>query len=104
MKINLSNYAISDVKEIKQLENNIKEIELLKEKLEKHFNFDIPAYIISDILDNEDYNHFCLMTNLAVVNNRLSAEDGKVLKDKIKTMFNIKNKYDKLKKEFWQNL
>lgn len=50
-----------------------------REKLEKYFDFYITSYIIDDIVENEDYYHFCLMVNLAVVNNRLTADNGEKL-------------------------
>ena len=77
------NYTINDVKNnveiIKEIELWNKEFEELKEKLEKHFNFEIADYIVSDILECETYNHVCLMINLAVVNNRISLENSMIL-------------------------
>jgi hypothetical protein len=101
------NYAVIDIEERKksnlQLEKRIKEMKLLKEKLEKHFNFEIPDYIIDDILDYEKYHHICLIINLAVVSNRLSEENGKILKEGIKKLFNIDNDYDIVRKEVYMN-
>lgn len=100
MQTVLSNYATLDKEEIElkrvQLEKQTKEIELLKQKLEEHFKFEIPKYIIIDIIENEDYQHFCLMINLAVINERLTKENGKILTEGIKDMCNIKNQYSKL--------
>lgn len=76
-------------------ENQKKEVQLLKSKLEQHFEFEIPTYIILDIVEHEDYEHFCLMINLAVVNNRLSEEQGQLLANEIKEMYNIQSVYDK---------
>ncbi len=102
MEIFLSNYATIDTEELNKrkrlIDEQTKEIELLKEKLEEYFKFEIPNYIIMDIIENEEYKHFCLMVNLAVANNRLSNKDGEILKDGIKDIFNIKNDYDKLNK------
>ena len=51
---------IDDAKgKIKRIEIRKKEFNLLKEKLEKHFNFEITEYIIDDILDYETYHHTC---------------------------------------------
>ncbi len=61
-----------------------KEFELLKEKLENYFKFEIVDYVISDILDCETYKHVCLMINLAVVNNRISLENSINLKNELK--------------------
>ena len=80
---------------IKRIEVRKNEFKLLKEKLEKHFNFEITEYIIDDILDYETYHHTCLMINLAVVNNRMSIVDGETLKAELKILFKIKNKDDR---------
>ena len=80
---------------IKRIEVRKNEFKLLKEKLEKHFNFEITEYIIDDILDYETYHHTCLMINLAVVNNRMSIVDGEILKAGLKILFKIKNKDDR---------
>lgn len=87
--------VIDAVGKIKRLEVRRKEFKILKEKLEKHFNFEITEYIIEDILDYETYYHTCLMINLAVINNRLSAENGEKLKLELKNLFKINNIYDR---------
>ena len=87
--------VIDAVGKIKRLEIRRKEFKILKEKLEKHFNFEITEYIIDDILDYETYHHTCLMINLAVVNNRMSIVDGETLKAELKILFKIKNKDDR---------
>lgn len=87
--------VIDAVGKIKRLEVRRKEFKILKEKLEKHFNFEITEYIIDDILDYETYYHTCLMINLAVINNRLSAENGEKLKLELKNLFKINNVYDR---------
>ncbi|MBS5863355.1 MAG: hypothetical protein KIC54_01535 [Clostridium sp.] len=78
---------------------NKEELNELKKKLESYFKFDIVDYIVSDILDCETYNHVCLMINLAIVNNRLSLKNGKILKNKLKKLFNIKDIFDKFYKD-----
>ena len=87
--------VIDAVGKIKRLEIRRKEFKILKEKLEKHFNFEITEYIIDDILNYETYYHTCLMINLAVINNRLSAENGEKLKLELKNLFKINNIYDR---------
>ena len=87
--------VIDAVGKIKRLEIRRKEFKILKEKLEKHFNFEITEYIIDDILNYETYYHTCLMINLAVINNRLSAENGEKLKLELKNLFKINNVYDR---------
>lgn len=87
---------IDDAKgKIKRIEIRKKEFNLLKEKLEKHFNFEITEYIIDDILDYETYHHTCLMINLAVVNNRMTVVDGEILKAGLKILFNIQSSNDR---------
>ena len=87
---------IDDAKgKIKRIEIRKKEFNLLKEKLEKHFNFEITEYIIDDILDYETYYHTCLMINLAVVNNRMTVVDGEILKAGLKILFNIQSSNDR---------
>lgn len=91
-----------------KLENYIKQknIELqkeiilrkrIKEKLSQYFEFEIPECIIDDIAENEDYNHLCLMINIAIYNNRILKENGKALKEQLKKIFNINNRFEKIK-------
>ena len=97
------NYTSNDkqniVEIIKKIEIRNKEIEELKEKLESYFNFEIADYIVSDILECENYNHVCLMINLAVVNNRISLENSITLKKGLKKLFKINNMFDKFDKD-----
>lgn len=81
---------------VTEIEETIKKFEILKRKLESYFDFEIVGYIIDDILEEEDYNHICLMINLAVVNDRMSVENGNILKNKLKEIFEINSMYDKL--------
>lgn len=78
-----------------------KEYRLLKEKLEEHFNFEITDYIIDDILDYETYRHTCLMINLAVINNRISIDNGEILKAGLRIIFKIKNEYDRFNRNVY---
>ena len=79
------NYTDTDISDIvKKIEIRNREFKELKEKLENYFKFKITDYIISDILDCENYNHVCLMINLAVINNRISLENGITLKKRTK--------------------
>ena len=86
-------------KEIKKMEQKLELNKKIREKLSGYFDFIIPDYVISDFIDNEDYHHFCLMVNMAVVNKKLSKENGNTLKEKTKSLFNIKNSYEKLRVE-----
>ena len=87
-------------KEIKKMEQKLELYKKIREKLSSYFDFIIPDYVISDFIDNEDYHHFCLMVNMAVLNNRLSKEDGNTLKEKTKSLFNIKNSYERLRADY----
>ena len=101
----LTKYTADEVDEakgkIKRIEVRKKEYRLLKEKLEEHFNFEITDYIIDDILDYETYRHTCLMINLAVINNRISINDGEILKAGLRIIFEIKNDYDRFNRNVY---
>ena len=101
----LTKYTADEVEEakgkIKRIEVRKKEYRLLKEKLEEHFNFEITDYIIDDILDYETYRHTCLMINLAVINNRISIDNGEILKAGLRTIFKIKNEYDRFNRNVY---
>lgn len=94
---NYTNTDISDI--VKKIEIRNREFKDLKEKLETYFKFEITDYIISDILDCENYNHVCLMINLAVINNRISLENGVILKNEPKQLFQINDIFDKFNKD-----
>lgn len=101
----LTKYTADEVEEakgkIKRIEVRKKEYRLLKEKLEEHFNFKITDYIIDDILDYETYRHTCLMINLAVINNRISIDNGEILKAGLRTIFKTKNEYDRFNRNVY---
>ena len=101
----LTKYTEDEIEEvrskIKRIEVRKKEYSLLKEKLEEHFSFEITDYIIDDILDYETYYHTCLMINLAVVNNRISIENGEILKTGLRIIFKIKNDYDRFNRNLY---
>lgn len=101
----LTKYTADEVEEakgkIKRIEVRKKEYRLLKEKLEEHFNFKITDYIIDDILDYETYRHTCLMINLAVINNRISIDNGEILKAGLRTIFKIKNENDRFNRNVY---
>ena len=93
------NYTDTDISDIvKKIEIRNREFKELKEKLENYFKFEITDYIISDILDCENYNHVCLMINLAVINNRISLENSIILKRGLKKLFEISDIFDELDK------
>lgn len=74
------------------------EMNVIKQKLEKYFKFKIVNYLIDDILENETYHHFCSLVALAVINNRLSLDDGETLKKGLKEIFEVRGAYDQLDK------
>ena len=101
----LTKYTADEVEEakgkIKRIEVRKKEYRLLKEKLEEHFNFEITDYIIDDILDYETYYHTCLMINLAIINNKISINNGEILKAGLRIIFKIKNEYDRFNRNVY---
>ena len=101
----LTKYTADEIEEaqgkIKRIEVRKKEYRLIKEKLEEHFNFEITDYIIDDILDYETYRHTCLMINLAVINNRISIDNGEILKAGLRIIFEIKNDYDRFNRNVY---
>ena len=105
MKCDLEQYSKIEIDEakrkIKRIQKRLKEFKILKEKFEKQFDFEIVDYIIYDILDEETYYHTCLMINLAVLNNRLSIENGEQLKQGLKNLFKISNSNDKIDKKIY---
>ena len=105
MKCDIEQYSKIEIDEakrkIKRIQKRLKEFKILKEKLEKQFDFEIVDYIIYDILDEETYYHTCLMINLAVLNNRLSIENGEKLKQGLKNLFKISNSNDKIDKKIY---
>lgn len=92
-------------KEAKKWMNNLTDIEVknilaknvihrfyrLKEKLEYEYKFEIPNYIVNEIINNNDYNNLCSLINLAVVNKNLSHKNGEILKSR-KILINMKKK------------
>ena len=95
MRRNNQDYSMTEEK-YEIIKKHIEKIDKIKNDLQKHINFEIPEYIIHDIAENEEFNHICLIINVAIVNNRLSSENGNYLKEKIKSLCNIQNDYDRV--------
>lgn len=96
----LKDYTTEDIKKRKiQLEKRLQKSKSIKDILEKHFKFEIPNYIIDDIVENETYKHINLIINLATVNERLSNRNAEKLKEGIKEIFSIENDFDTIKSE-----
>ena len=96
--LNINQYIEEKELEIIKLKNEIERREILKEKIISMLNTEIsiPDYVIEDIIDGEDYMHICLMINVATINNRISKEENKKLKEIILRKFEIKNMYDRI--------
>lgn len=62
--------------------------------IQGEFSFLVPDYVIDDIADGENFEHICLMINLAESNNRITEENAKILKNRLKEIGNIKSFYD----------
>lgn len=56
----------------------------LKHKLQLEYGFNIPDYIIDEIINNNNYDNLCLLLNLAVLNKRLKKEEAQIIKEKMK--------------------
>lgn len=95
MEKNNQKYSMTEEK-YEIMKKHIEKMDKIKNDLQKHINFEIPEYIIHDIAENEEFNHICLIINVAIVNEKLSRENGQYLKEKIKSLCNIKNDYDRV--------
>ena len=79
-----------------ELQNEAERRKILSEKIQKNFDFEIPTYVLEDIIDEEYFEHICLMINLATLNNRISKENSIRLKEKLKEIYNINSIYDSI--------
>ncbi len=79
--------------EIKKIMEQAKKLKLL---ISKYFDFDIPEYILEDIIEENSYTQICLTINVAILNQRITEENAKILKRKLKELFRIKNIYDEM--------
>ena len=77
-----------------ELQNEVERRKVIREKIQSNFNFEVSAYILEDIIDNECFGHICLMINMAEQNNRISKENSIKLKEKLKNIYNINSIYD----------
>ena len=71
---------------IKKIMDRAKELKLL---ISKYFNFDIPEYILEDIIEENTYKQICLTINVAMFNQRITEENANILKLKLKELFKI---------------
>lgn len=86
----MNNLTDIEVKNI-LAKNEIHRFYRLKEKLEYEYKFEIPNYIVNEIINNNDYNNLCSLINLAIVNKNLSHKNGEILKSR-KILINMKKK------------
>lgn len=56
----------------------------LKNKLQVEYGFAIPDYIIDEIINNDDYDNLCALLNLAVLNNRISKKNARIIQEREK--------------------
>lgn len=64
------------------LTEEIDRFKISKEKIEYQYGFNIPNYIIDEIINNNNYDNLCALVNLAVLQNRLTKEQGIIIKYK----------------------
>lgn len=66
------------------LQNSILEWNQKAKEIQSHFDFDVPMYIIDEIIEKEDcVNHenlYCLI-NCAVMNGKISQENARKIKE-----------------------
>ena len=68
------------------LNQEIERFRCLKEKIEYQYGFHVPNYIIDEIINNSNYNNLCSLVNLAILKNRLTKEQGKIIKQENQNM------------------
>ena len=79
---------------IKEINNELERQKKLRTRIQEHFNFEIVDYILNDIIEKEYFYHISLMINLAKMNNRISVENAKSLKNGLKQIYNIKSDFE----------
>ena len=70
--------------ELKELKNKVSEWNYMAMKIQSKFDFILPNYIIDEILKNEekkDYINLHYLVNCAVINGRISENNGKIIKN-----------------------
>ena len=101
MRNNCKKYTTKDEINYEKIKEYLKKLDKIKLKLKNFFNFEIPNYVIDDIIMEENYSHFCLLLNLAVINKRISKNNANILKNGIKNICDIKNPYMKISQEYF---
>ncbi len=53
------------------------------QEIQKHYNFIIPKYILNEIIKPlYDKRELCMLINMAIMNERFSDNEGRILKEK----------------------
>ena len=81
--------------EINELQNKISEWNEKANFIKNKFNFDIPNYIIDEIIENEDsknYSNLHYLINCAVVNRKITKDNGIMLKKEYNGLDTLKFK------------
>ncbi len=68
---------------LKNLQNKILEWNQKAIKIQRKFDFILPNYIIDEIVENEEKKDYCnlnYLVNCAVVNGKISENNGKIIK------------------------
>lgn len=58
------------------------------EKIQRKYTFEIPDYVLHEIVEKEERNsndNIIALINLATINNKISLENSKILKKDVKT-------------------
>lgn len=101
MRNKCKKYTTNDDINYNKIKEYLKKFDTISLKLKIFFSFDIPNYLIDDIIMEENYSHFCLLLNLAVINKRISKNNAKILKNGIKNICDIKNPYMKISQKYF---
>lgn len=87
LKANLLSDEIKKIKykqaELNKLQNKISEWNEIAIKIQANFSFILPNYIIDEIIENQekqDYINLHYLVNCAVINGRISENNGKMIK------------------------
>ena len=101
MRNKCKKYTTNDDINYNKIKEYLKKFDTISLKLKIFFSFDIPNYLIDDIIMEENYSHLCLLLNLAVINKRISKNNAKILKNGIKDICDIKNPYMKISQKYF---
>lgn len=80
---NVSNELKTSLIEVNKLEKKISDSKEKAKEIQAKFNFQIPDYIIDEIVENEtskSYINLHYLINCALVNERISESNAKILK------------------------